>query len=845
MLARHGSLLLLFLVAACSAPEPEPRVGELAGGGHRLATGQVVRPAGTTTVIDGRPLDLALGSDAQVLLVKEESSVLALDTQSGRILSRVRIDEGCSMHGLATSPGGGRVYASGAKNSLVELSNVPDGELKFVRRIELPGEEPYPCGIALTPDGSHALVCLSRANTLALVDLVSGATETQIPVGVAPYEVVVTPDGRTAFVSNLGGRHPRAGEPSANSSGTPIVVDERGIGASGTVTRVDLEARAASGELECGPHPTALALSADGARLFVAATSSDAVLVVDTARFAIDERVDVQPDPALGFGSLPNALALSPDGRTLYVANGGNNAVALVRLADGPNAASHVAGFVPTGWFPGAVAARGDELFVASVKGTGARGRDEKQQAYKAPRDRGSLQFVHVPDEAELACMTAQALRDSRVGEALREGAARPRSGIEPVPIPARAGEPSTIRHVVYVIKENRTYDQVLGDLPRGNGAARLCVFGREVTPNHHALAEQFVQLDNYYCNGVVSADGHQWATQAISVEYLEKQFGGWTRSYDLGTDALTYAPSGFLWDAVLGRGLSFRNWGEFDLSVIDAPRGDWFEVQRAARAGELRWHAAMPQAELARFSASDYPGWELRISDQFRVERFLDALSRMEKSGEFPSLAIVYLPQDHTSGTKESAPTPRACVADNDLALGRLVEALSRSRFWPQMAIFVNEDDPQDGWDHVDGHRSLCLVASPWTRRGALVSRFYDQTSVLRTIERILGLPSLTQRDAGSPVMSECFANEPDLRPYTALPNRIPLDERNPKKTAGAREFDLRGPDRIDDDAFNRVIWSSVRGDEPYPAAFAGAHGKGLAALGLKLGAADDDDDD
>ncbi len=318
----------------------------------------------------------------------------------------------------------------------------------------------------------------------------------------------------------------------------------------------------------------------------------------------------------------------------------------------------------------------------------------------------------------------------------------------------------------MYVIKENRTYDQVLGDLPRGNGEARLCTFGREVTPNHHALAEQFVLLDNYYCNGVVSADGHQWATQAISVEYLEKQFGGWTRSYDLGTDALTYAPSGFLWDAVLGRGLTFRNWGEFDLSVIDAPRGDWFEVQRAARAGELRWHAAMPQAQLARFSAPDYPGWELRISDQYRVDRFLEALARMETSGEFPSLAIVYLPQDHTSGTKESAPTPRACVADNDLALGRLVEALSKSRFWPQMAIFVNEDDPQDGWDHVDGHRSLCLVASPYAKRGALHSRFYDQTSVLRTIERILGLPSLTQRDAGSPVMSECFTNASDLRP-------------------------------------------------------------------------------
>ena len=826
MIRRSTCIVQLFLAASCTAPEPVRHVGELPGGGHVVATEQVVRPAGNVRVIDGRALDFVLSPDGRHVFVKLDDGVLALDTASLEITKRIELKEGGSMHGIAVSRDGTKLYVTGARSSLFEIAA---GDLALLRTIVLPGNSPYPCGIALTPDGSRALVCLSRENVLGVVELASGKLEARIEVGVAPYDVVLAPEGNTAYVSNLGGRRLAANEPGDTSSGTPIAVDARGIDASGTLSRVDLAARAENASIECGLHPSDLELSSDGARIFVAAANSDAVYAVDSARFAIAERIDVRPDPTLPFGSLVNALALAPDGRTLYAANGGNNAIAVVNLG-APGEKSTLAGFVPTGWFPGALAVRGNELLVATLKGTGARVPDAKLGAYKSTHDRGSLAKVALGGARQLTAWTAQVRADSRVPQALRAQVRRMRPGVF-----------APIEHVVYVIKENRTYDQVLGDLPQGNGAPALCTFGREVTPNHHALAEQFVLLDNYYCNGVVSADGHQWATQGIALDYVEKQFGGATRSYDLGTDALAYASSGFLWDAVLLAGLSFRNYGEFDLAQIESPSGGWPDVQRAARAGELRWHATITPGPLKERSAPAYPGWELRISDQYRVERFLEDLARMEAAHEFPSLAIVYLPQDHTSGAKAGEPTPRACVADNDLALGRLVEALSRSSFWRSMVVFVNEDDPQDGWDHVDGHRSLCLVAGPYVKRGARVRHFYNQTSVLCTIERILGLPPLTQRDAAADAMTECFTSEPDFAPWSALPNRIALDELNPPKSQARAEHDLSQPDRIDDDEFNREIWATVRGDEPYPAEFAGAHGTGLRALGLEL---DGDDD-
>jgi len=456
---------------------------------------------------------------------------------------------------------------------------------------------------------------------------------------------------------------------------------------------------------------------------------------------------------------------------------------------------------------------------------------------------------VALPDGPTLRAYTRQVLADARVPEMLR-AQDKARSGARPVPVPRRPGQPSLFNHVVYILKENRTYDQLFGDLPQGNSDPTLCTFGREVTPNHHALAEEFVLLDNYYCNGVLSADGHAWAMEGYATDYLEKSFGGWTRSYPFaGDDPLSFAPTGFLWDHVLLHGLSFRNYGEMCKTTPQPGSAQWPEIWADYRSGkgQIRFQHDIPIEALRRYSCPDAPGWNMRIPDALRADVFLREFAGYEERGDWPNLILIYLPSDHTSGTRPGAPTPRAQVADNDLALGRIVERISRSRFWPKTCIFVNEDDPQNGFDHVDGHRSLCLVISPYTKRGAVIRRFYNQTAVLHTITRIFGLPPLNQMVAAAPLMTECFTTRPDFRPYQCRPNQIPLDEMNPPTAAlrgDARHWaekslalDFEEVDRADEDTLNRILWHSAKGPEaPYPAALAGAHGSGLRKLGLAL---------
>jgi hypothetical protein len=580
------------------------------------------------------------------------------------------------------------------------------------------------------------------------------------------------------------------------------------------------------------------------------------VAAIGTANFSVLETISIRPDQKLPFGSLPNALALSGDGKTLFVANGGNNAIAVLELGDPrSNKPSKIGGFIPTGWFPSAVATDGKAIFIANAKGEGSRDESTKQaqggQGWHVKWQSGTVQRAALPSKEELSAMTADVMSLGMMPQILK--AMEMSAGkAKPVPVPAKPGEPSVLKHVIYVIKENRTYDQVFGDMRKGNGDPGLCIFGRDVTPNHHALAEQFVLLDNYYCSGIVSADGHQWATQGITTDYQEKAFGEWARSYDFGTDPLSFAPTPFIWDYLLLHGFSFRNYGEFDFPsrVPRSARWQDYYGDYLNKTKNASFEQNVPIEALKKYTSQDYPGWEMQIPDVMRIDVFLKELAEFEKEGHMPNFIVVYLPQDHTQGLREGAPTPRAHVADNDLALGRLVEAVSNSAFWKDTCIFVNEDDPQDGFDHVDGHRSLCLVVSPYTKRGKTVSKFYNQSSVLHTIERIFGLPPMNQLDAAAPTMEACFINKPDFKPFKALPNQIPLDELNPPRSARANlppaaaeifdrglGLDFSKPDVIDDDLMNRVLWHAIKGfDAPYPAHLAGAHGKGLKKMGLKL---------
>jgi YVTN family beta-propeller protein len=854
-------VLVVSALLVWNTPSLPQRVGERSDGSHVVATGQLLRPAGQSLSFGGRPVDIALSPDKRTLYVKDNRGIVVVDVETWKVRQELLVGRGgSSMHGIAVSPDGSRVYFSDAGSQLREAVVQSDGSLQWGKTIEMPkpdiGGESYPCGITLNADGSTAYVALSRSNTLAVVDLREGKVTAQIPVGVAPFAVKVSADGRRAYVSNWGGRHAKSGEKTATTSGTPAVVDARGVAASGTVSVVDLQTNTVVKEVEVGLHPSGLALDEAHRRLYVANANSDTVSVIDTDSLQVVETISVRPDPSLPFGSMPNALALAPDGNTLFVANGGNNAVAVVRLDHRRNR-SRVEGFIPAGWYPGAVLTDGKRLFVANVKGIGSRHRQPEQKGWNVYSFLGTVSRVDFPSKTQLARYTRQVRQDARVPQVLRAWE-RAQTGKKPVPVPERVGEPSVFEHVVYIIKENRTYDQVFGAIGKGASEPSLCIFGREVTPNHHALAEQFVLLDNYYCNGVNSADGHAWSTEGNVTAYIERSFGGWTRSYPFGDDPLAYSSTGFIWDHVLAAGLSFRNYGEMDYAEPIPADASFTDIYQDFVKGtrRIRFTQNIGIENLRRYSCREYPGWNMRIPDVLRAEVFLRELKEFERKDYFPNLVIIYLPQDHTSGTQPGMPTPRAHVADNDLALGRIVEAISKSKFWAKTCIFVIEDDPQDGFDHVDGHRSLCLVISPYTKRGAVVSEFYNQSSVLHTICRILGVPPMNQMVALAPVMTACFTDKPDFTPYTALPNRVQLDELNPPLSSlppqqrywaeASLRLPLEKPDLAEEDLLNRILWHAVRGvDAPYPVEFAGAHGKGLAARGVVLGSVERSEED
>ena len=835
--------------------------GPLATGGNLMPTHQLVRPAGQSVEYGGRPVDLALSPDGRTVYVKDNHGILVMDAATWKIRQELKFNSGGgSVHGLAVTRDGSHIYATTAQDLIWEINVGTDGKVEAGRKLILAGPRsggvPAPAGLALSADEQTIYVCLSRNNSLGVVEVKSGKLVKEVSVGVAPFDVVLVAEGGKAFVSNWGGRHPRAGEKTAKSSGTDALVDERGVAASGTVSVVDLAGGSEVAQIVTGLHPSDLELSADQRTLYVANANSDTVSVIDTRTHGVVETIPVRPDPTLMFGSAPNALSLSKDGSTLFVANGGNDAIAVVALGQSPGSKSRVEGFIPTAWYPGGVVNDGKNLFIANVKGLGSRDPQPGKKGWNSHWHLGTVQKVEIPSAAALQAHTQQVKAEARVPEMLRAWD-KSQATRRPVPVPARLGEPSVFDHMVYIIKENRTYDNVLGDLPQGNGDPSLCVFGREASPNHHALAEEFALLDNYYCNGVLSADGHAWTTEGYATDYLEKAFGGWSRSYPFaGDDPVSFAPTGFIWDQVLLHGLSFRNYGEMSKTETQPREAKFAEIfeDYKSKAGKITFQHDMAIENLRRYSCPDSPGWQMRIPDAIRADVFLKEFTDYEQRGDWPNLIIIYLPNDHTSGTRPGSVTPRAQVADNDLAVGRIVERISHSRYWPKTCIFAIEDDPQAGFDHVDGHRSLCLVASPYTKRGAVVSKFYNQTSVLHTMSRMFGIPPMNQMVALAPLMTDCFTTRPNFKPYQCRPNLIPLDELN-KPTAQLQGDELRWallsadlpldePDRADEDLLNRIIWHSVRGvGVPYPVELAGAHGKGLRKLGLTLGGKDDDD--
>jgi YVTN family beta-propeller protein len=850
-------------------------VGRQPDGRVVVPTNQILDPAGVQVTFPGRPVDLALAEDGATLVVMNMKDLVFIDVAKGKVTQTLdlpsdppspfnpheamkkpiapdgkghHVPVGLSVVGLLVQ--GERVYVSDSQNQVRQARRGPDGQYAWADGIPLippkVGGPALPAGLARY-SANGLWVCSSRGNAVQLLNLNTGQAEQTVAVGVAPFMPAMARKDRV-YVSNWGGDPPRPGEPQALSSGTPVHIDPRtGVANRGSVSVLAPE----PGKwrqvktIRVGLHPCGLALSRTGRFLYVANASSDTVSVIDTAKDEVVETIPCRPEARLPFGSGATALALAPDGATLYVTNGMNNCLAVVRLGEkasegdaGRPERSAVAGLIPTAWYPGAVrlSADGKKLFVANVKGLGALSQPRPLAEGKNTHDfLGSVSIIDVPDAARLARYTEQVNASNRLAYSLA-GLEKPRPTIKPVPVPARHGEPSVFQQVVYVIKENRSYDQLLGDVKEGNGDPNLCLFGEQVTPNLHALARQFTLFDNFYCSSTLSATGHQWTNEAYVTDYLERAFGGFTRSYpEDGDDALAFAPTGFLWDNALARKKTFHNFGEFTRSSYP-PGTTWSDVYRDYKDGTRKVKITVKPnvRSMAPYTHPGYPGFPLITPDVYRAQLFLDQLKAWEKKGTMPNLVYVFLPCDHSVGTTPGFPTPRAMLADNDLALGRIVEGVSKSRFWAQTCILVVEDDPQFGLDHVDGHRSVLLAVSPHTKRKFVDSTNYTQTGVVKTIELMLGLPPMNQLDLCATPLRNCFRDEPDLTPYSAVPNRVPLDELNPPldRLKGAAlhwakkslELCFDREDEADEETLNRILWHSVRGyHAPYPARPAG----------------------
>jgi YVTN family beta-propeller protein len=799
------STLSLVVVAQRSA-ERAPRPGPLGWGVTQLPNGWRIAPAGRHSQIGDLPLNMVWSPDGRYLIVTNNGwskpTLTVFDTANFYVKTTVPVDH--AWLGLAWHPDGKRLFASGAAQNVINEFSWNGETLARSGQIRITSPALRPTfatlkgsgfigGIAVTPDGRRLFAVHVLGTALSMIDVERRVVLKTIDLAAEPYSALLSADGRTLFVSLWG-------------AAKVLLFDA-----------TTLEPR---GEVVVGEHPNAMARSKDGKRLFVACASTNAVWVVNLDAQRATEQIGVALFPEAPPGTTPNALSLSPDGNTLLVANADNNTVAVVDVEE---AVSKVEGFIPTGWYPTGVTfdRGGRNIYILSGKGLSSSpnprgpspGNRGAEGQFIGQLLQGSMTQVSAPDGAELAALTKRVYEITSYTDAHR---LMPADAPVASPIPRRVGDPSPIKHVFYIIRENRTYDQVLGDLPAGNGDPTLTLFGEDVTPNAHALARTFVLMDNFYVDAEVSYDGHAFSMGAYATDVVEKIWptnygsrGGIYLSEGEGEQRNAYGnlsapPKGYLWDAARRAGVTVRSYGEFA------------HVDPATH----KVIASVPG--LKGLVHPDYLPFDLSIPDNRRVDVWLSEFQDLDRSGTLPQLSIIRLGNDHTLGTRPDAHTPRAMVAENDVALGRVVEAISQSRVWKESAIFVLEDDAQNGPDHVDAHRSVALVVSPFARRHAVDSSLYSTTSLLRTMELILGLEPMTQYDAAARPMYEAFQADSDVTPFSALQARVSIDELNSQKSWGAAEsmrMNLRDADMAPELELNEIVWRSIRGaDSPMP---------------------------
>jgi len=813
-----AGLTLLAAAAMLSQPEVRQVVGALSGGRFFLPTGQVVEPAGRQLPLDTFPMAAVLTPNKRHLLILHggynKPSVAVFDPASMTELSRVSFDD--AWLGIAVHPNSHTVYVGGAsRHNVHELTLSDEGNLAPSRVFEVtPAAERQPTDflgdLALSPNGRLIFLTDLYNNAIKVVNPQSGRVIENWKTARRPYKILFHPDGKTFFVSSW---------------------------ADGTVTQHDAQTGVIVNRAIAGPHATDMLWrekktgDEEGesnqfkGRIFVTLGNTNSVRVLgvnESREIRALETINVALFPDAPAGMTPSALALSDDKDSLYVVCSDANAVAAVNVT---TARSRVLGFIPTGWYPTAARVLDDKrLLVLNGRGNRSFANPRGPSPVRLPANehlgsgsnpqyvgrlqQGSASIIATVDPADLIAWTDQVRRNTPYTEEKRYLGHRGDSTV----IPAHSSDRSPIEHVVYIVKENRTYDQVFGAIGKGNSDPSLTVFGPKITPNHHKLANEFALLDNFYVNADVSADGHNWSTAAIAPDYVQRMwpnsYAGRRKTYDYeGGEPAANPPAGYIWNNVLAKGLRVRNYG---YQVTNRPLK---EVNNNNHVAAVRDQA------LERHTNRAYRAFDLDYLDIDRAKVFISDLGRMEGEKRFPHFTVLRLGNDHTSGASAGKRTPVAQVADNDAALGMIVEALSRSSFWPKMAIFVLEDDAQNGPDHVDSHRSPAFVISPYAKRGVIDSTFYNTTSMLRTMELILGLNPMTMHDAGARPMVSLFVPFPDLKAYTADKPNVSLEDRNPANTALARrsaQLRFNEADEIDDDEMNEIIWLAVRGTPP-----------------------------
>ena len=802
--------------------EPIRLPGIQPGGKVLLPTGWSLQPAGKQLKLGDFPVNIALHPTEPFAAVLHsgwgDHEIVVVDLKSFEIISRVTLPQ--SFCGLCFSPDGKQIFASGAESGTVHQFQFAKGYLADHREIKLgeTADKLVPAGLTTTADGKTLIACLAWGDVVKLVSLDDPTKQESLALNKDdyPYTPLVTKDGKRLYVSLWG----RAG-----------------------VAVFNLEAKRLEALWATSSHPTEMVLSPAEDVLYVACANSNHVAVIETKSGKPLETISSALYPQAPSGSTPNSLCLSPDGKMLFIANADNNNLAVLDVSEKRKSKS--LGFIPVGWYPTSVrySAQDSRIYVANGKGliskANPNGPNPLHEPPKTIREfigglfLGSLGAIDPPTPAQMARYTKQAFECSPLRED-RGPVAAPREADNP--IPAQVGDPSPIKHCLYIIKENRTYDQVFGDIKEGNGDPNLCLFPAKITPNHHALVREYVLLDNFYVEAEVSADGHEWSMAAYATDFVEKT---WPLVYRKGGHGIFRYPaegslpiaapaSGYIWDRAKEANVTYRSYGEF--------------IANGKTANDPS-HARLPSLE-GHFDPK-FRGFDLDFSDQKRVDQFLAELKAYEEKGDWPQLVILRLPNDHTAGAAPGKTTPTAMVADNDLALGRVVEGVSHSKFWKETAIFVVEDDAQNGSDHVDAHRTVALVISPYTKRHYVDSSMYSTSGMLRTMELILGLKPMTQFDAAALPMFASFQGKPDAAAFAHGPANVDLAEKNKASMFGAAEsakMDLSKEDAVDDILLNEIIWRSVKGvNSPMPAPVRAS----FVFQPPKPKAADKDDDD